>query len=89
VNSPLQPWQFILRWVLQYFEVDVSGIVIANRQKMEIAIAWQHPDEGWLSLNTDEASRGHTSAGCDGLLRNSDGHILAVFQETWVGVVRT
>jgi hypothetical protein len=34
---------------LEYFEADVNGIVIANWQKMEIAIAWQCQDEGWLS----------------------------------------
>ncbi|PNY08933.1 ribonuclease H [Trifolium pratense] len=73
---PLQPWHFILRWVLQYFEADVSGIVIVNWQKMKIAIAWQRPEEGWLSLNTDGASRGHSVAGCRGLLRNLDGHWL-------------
>ncbi|PNX81608.1 ribonuclease H [Trifolium pratense] len=76
---PLQPWKLILKWVMQYFEADVSGIVIANRQKVEITVTWQCPEDGWLSLNTDGASRGHTSAGCGGLLRNSEGQWLGGF----------
>ncbi|MCI14511.1 hypothetical protein A2U01_0035642, partial [Trifolium medium] len=33
--------------------------------------------EGWLSLNTDGASKGDIIVGCGGSLRNSDGLCLA------------
>jgi hypothetical protein len=36
---------------------NVSNIVLSTRQQMEIDIAWQQPEEGWVVLNTDGASR--------------------------------
>jgi hypothetical protein len=50
---------------------SISDIVTFNRQKVEIA--WQYPKEGWVSLNTDGASRGDVTAGCGGLIRNFEG----------------
>ncbi|MCI31187.1 ribonuclease H, partial [Trifolium medium] len=67
-----------------YRTTDVSHIVIAARQKLEVAISWQQPEEGWICLNTDGASRGDTIAGCGGLFRNSNGQWLVVFHEIWV-----
>ncbi|GAU23253.1 hypothetical protein TSUD_172820 [Trifolium subterraneum] len=57
----------------------VLHIVVAQRQKVEIGIAWQGPEEGWLSLNTDGASRGEVPAECGDLIRNSAGQWLGGF----------
>jgi hypothetical protein len=58
---------------------NVSNIVLSTRQQMEIDIAWQQPEEGWVVLNTDGASRRDVAAGCGGLLRNSNGQWIGGF----------
>jgi ribonuclease HI len=60
---------------------DVRSVVLSNRTKVEVSIAWQCPEDGWLSLNTDGASRGEVIAGCGGLLRNSNGQWLGGFSK--------
>jgi ribonuclease HI len=46
---------------------------------MEIDITWQQPEEGWVVLNTDGASRRDVAAGCGGLLHNSNGQWICGF----------
>jgi ribonuclease HI len=80
-TRPTQPWNYIVSWVLQYMTADVRSVVLSNRTKVEVSIAWQCPEDGWLSLNTDGASRGEVIAGCGGLLRNSNGQWLGGFSK--------
>jgi ribonuclease HI len=80
-TRPTQPWNFILGWVQQYMEADVNKVVFPNNNKVEALIAWKCPEEGWLCLNTDGASRGEIVAGCGGLLRNSSGQWIGGFSK--------
>ncbi|MCI12311.1 ribonuclease H protein, partial [Trifolium medium] len=76
---PIYPWRFIMDCVLQYMTASVSDIVHTTREKTTVDIAWQRPEVGWLSLHTDGASRRDTTAGCGGLLRNSNGQWMGGF----------
>jgi hypothetical protein len=60
---------------------NVSNIVLSTRQKMEIDIAWQQPEEGWVVLNTDGASNSTLLAGCGSLIRRNDGNWCGGFFE--------
>jgi hypothetical protein len=49
-------------------EAHVNKVVFPNNNKVEALIVWKCPEEGWLCLNTDDASRGEIIAGCGALL---------------------
>ncbi|MCI72792.1 hypothetical protein A2U01_0094056, partial [Trifolium medium] len=36
------------------------------------SISWKPPNAGWVMLNTDEASKNGSVAGCGGLIRGSN-----------------
>ncbi|KAL0427508.1 UNVERIFIED_CONTAM: putative ribonuclease H protein, partial [Sesamum latifolium] len=45
-------------------------------------IFWEKPEEGWVKLNTDGASRGNPGVtGAGGIIRNHFGEVLLAFQE--------
>ncbi|GAU38444.1 hypothetical protein TSUD_151670 [Trifolium subterraneum] len=46
---------------------------------MEVDIAWQQPEAGWVVLNTDGTSKMDVAAGCGELLRNSHGQWIGGF----------
>ncbi|GAU20251.1 hypothetical protein TSUD_353150 [Trifolium subterraneum] len=50
--------------ISDYMTTDVSDIILSKQLRVEIAIAWQCPEDGWLCLNKDGACRGHAAAGC-------------------------
>jgi ribonuclease HI len=70
---PYRPWSFILEWVDHYRRADVNDITSSITRLGAVDIAWQSPEDGWICLNTDGASKSGEIAGCGGLLRNSHG----------------
>jgi ribonuclease HI len=76
---PFQTWCYVSSWVSQYKQADVGRCVIVDRHKVEIAVSWKCPEDGWVSLNTDGASKGGVTAGCGGLIRNSFGQWMGGF----------
>ncbi|GAU50328.1 hypothetical protein TSUD_290640 [Trifolium subterraneum] len=76
---PIHPWRYILDCHLQYMAANVNNIALSTRQQMEVDIAWQQPEAGWVVLNTDGASKMDVAAGCGGLLRNSHGQWIGGF----------
>ncbi|GAU16889.1 hypothetical protein TSUD_368390 [Trifolium subterraneum] len=51
---PIHPWRYILDCHLQYITTNVNNIALSTRQQMEVDIAWQQPEAGWVVLNTDD-----------------------------------
>ncbi|KAK2382454.1 TMV resistance protein N [Trifolium repens] len=76
---PTQLWQTILNMVQQYQQADTNNIALLAHHKVEVPIGWNRPEGDWIKLNTDGASRRNNSAGCGGLLRNSNGQWLGGF----------
>ncbi|KAK2422059.1 Polynucleotidyl transferase, ribonuclease H superfamily protein [Trifolium repens] len=76
---PTQLWQTILNMVQQYQLADTNNIALLAHHKVEVPIGWNRPEGDWIKLNTDGASRRNNSAGCGGLLRNSNGQWLGGF----------
>ncbi|PNX68268.1 ribonuclease H, partial [Trifolium pratense] len=76
---PAQPWNFILNWVDQYKRADVNDITSGTEHKTLVNIAWQRPEDGWILLNTDGASKNGVTSGCGGILRNSHGQWISGF----------
>ncbi|PNX61102.1 ribonuclease H, partial [Trifolium pratense] len=50
--------------------VSQSGL---TRQKEVSWIGWKVPEEGWVKVNIDGASKGERLAGCGGLIRDHQG----------------
>jgi hypothetical protein len=57
----------------------VSNVVFPNSKKVEVFIAWQCLEKGWLCLGTDGSSQGEVITACGGLIRNSNGQWLDGF----------
>lgn len=75
------------------------GAVGMGRASKLLHICWQPPQDGWIALHTNGASRSMLSAGCGGLLRGAHGEWLGGFSrnlgiasayeaELWGGVGR-
>ena len=43
-------------------------------QKVVRWIGWKAPEEGWVKLNTDGASKGKGLSGCGGIIRDHQGN---------------
>ncbi|PNY05394.1 ribonuclease H [Trifolium pratense] len=68
-----QPWQLIMSQFQHYQQANILHVASHVRHKAVVQIGWTRPEEDWIMLNTDGASRPSSSAGCGGLLRNSNG----------------
>ncbi|KAL0345577.1 UNVERIFIED_CONTAM: putative ribonuclease H protein [Sesamum radiatum] len=63
----------------KYLEFRFQKLYFTRKYEL---IFWEKPEEGWVKLNTDGASRGNSSvAGVSGIIRNHFGEVLLAFQE--------
>ncbi|PNY11317.1 ribonuclease H, partial [Trifolium pratense] len=58
---------------------EVNDITSSTVQKTTLDIAWQRPEDGWILLNIDGASKNGATAGCGAILRNSHGQWISGF----------
>ncbi|CAJ2673373.1 unnamed protein product [Trifolium pratense] len=84
-NRPMQPVLYIMQRLREYYQASkVSGTVVSVPKRVSW-IRWQPPEEGWVKVNSDGASKGEQMAGCGGLIRDHRGHWLGGFAK-FVGV---
>ncbi|PNY16366.1 mitochondrial import receptor subunit TOM20-like protein [Trifolium pratense] len=76
-------WQHDLRWK-EYWALACDK-KYTRKIMLDWAVAvptsWKAPQEGWVKLNTDGASKDSCLAGCGGLIRGVDGEWLGGFSE--------
>jgi ribonuclease HI len=72
-QRPLNSATAVADRVKQYSEAVVLQTVQQKVDRMEVMIYWKPPLEGCVKLNTDGACKEGSSAGCGGVIRDSNG----------------
>lgn len=79
-SRPYQPWKVVSNSMSNYKNAVVRDILEAHREYMDVEVRWEAPSPGWVSLNTDGASKSNGGvAGCGGLCRDCTGTWLCGF----------
>jgi len=76
---PNHPWRCIMGWVQQYKQVDNSVVGGYTKHRVEVDAMWKKPEEGWIQLNTNGASKRDISTGSGGIFRNAEGKWISGF----------
>lgn len=73
------PWMYVSKCHKEYQHVIGVGAVGMGRASKLLHICWQPPQDGWIALHMNGASRSMLFAGCGGLLRGAHGEWLGGF----------
>ncbi|GAU43930.1 hypothetical protein TSUD_28720 [Trifolium subterraneum] len=79
---PQRPVQHISSAIYEYSQAKMAGSDIVNKVHGVRLIGWKPPDIGVVKLNTDGACKDDRTAGCGGIIRNSDGRWIDGFAKS-------
>ncbi|RYR53791.1 hypothetical protein Ahy_A06g029039 [Arachis hypogaea] len=72
INTPLRIKEMKIRSLAREIR-DTRRRIENNQYAKPLTVSWKPPQEGWIKLNTDGASRGNPGqASCAGIFRNAD-----------------
>ncbi|CAJ2663874.1 unnamed protein product, partial [Trifolium pratense] len=73
-SRPVQAIVHILQCCSHYYNACMELKHVNTIQKGVCWIGWKVPEEGWVKLNTDGASKGEGLSGCGGIIRDHQGN---------------